>query len=113
MWQFVVSPPFEYSIMTLIALNTIVLMMKVWTSSSASVYKYCPCVSSFFLLCMCFQYKGASEAYDDVLKYLNIVFTILFFMECILKLIAFGIKVSLNKHQALPAHCVSKDTINY
>ncbi|XP_057217841.1 calcium channel, voltage-dependent, P/Q type, alpha 1A subunit, b isoform X6 [Triplophysa rosa] len=65
MWQFVVSPPFEYSIMTLIALNTIVLMMK---------------------------YKGASEAYDDVLKYLNIVFTILFFMECILKLIAFGIK---------------------
>ncbi|XP_056590581.1 calcium channel, voltage-dependent, P/Q type, alpha 1A subunit, b isoform X9 [Triplophysa dalaica] len=65
MWQFVVSPPFEYSIMTLIALNTIVLMMK---------------------------YKGASEAYDDVLKYLNIVFTTLFFMECILKLIAFGIK---------------------
>lgn len=29
MWQFVVSPPFEYSIMALIALNTIVLMMKV------------------------------------------------------------------------------------
>ncbi|XP_010775711.1 voltage-dependent P/Q-type calcium channel subunit alpha-1A-like, partial [Notothenia coriiceps] len=28
MWQFVVSPPFEYSIMALIALNTIVLMMK-------------------------------------------------------------------------------------
>ena len=29
MWSFVVSPPFEYSIMGLIALNTIVLMMKV------------------------------------------------------------------------------------
>ena len=29
MWTFVVSPPFEYSIMALIALNTIVLMMKV------------------------------------------------------------------------------------
>lgn len=29
MWEFVVSPPFEYTIMALIALNTIVLMMKV------------------------------------------------------------------------------------
>ena len=29
LWKFVVSSPFEYSIMTLIALNTIVLMMKV------------------------------------------------------------------------------------
>ncbi|XP_023801230.1 voltage-dependent P/Q-type calcium channel subunit alpha-1A-like, partial [Cyanistes caeruleus] len=28
MWQFVVSPPFEYTIMAMIALNTIVLMMK-------------------------------------------------------------------------------------
>lgn len=29
MWRFVVSPPFEYAIMILIALNTVVLMMKV------------------------------------------------------------------------------------
>ncbi|GLD59496.1 calcium channel, voltage-dependent, P/Q type, alpha 1A subunit, b, partial [Lates japonicus] len=50
MWQFVVSPPFEYSIMALIALNTIVLMM----------------------------------------KNLNIVFTTFFFMESVLKIIAFG-----------------------
>ncbi|XP_028827231.1 calcium channel, voltage-dependent, P/Q type, alpha 1A subunit, b isoform X6 [Denticeps clupeoides] len=64
MWQFVVSPPFEYSIMALIALNTIVLMMK---------------------------YNEASDTYDKVLKNLNIVFTILFFMECILKIIAFGV----------------------
>ncbi|XP_073667912.1 calcium channel, voltage-dependent, P/Q type, alpha 1A subunit, b isoform X8 [Paramisgurnus dabryanus] len=63
MWQFVVSPPFEYSIMALIALNTIVLMMK---------------------------YEGASDGYNKVLKNLNIVFTTLFFMECILKIIAFG-----------------------
>ncbi|KAL1265915.1 hypothetical protein QQF64_003942 [Cirrhinus molitorella] len=63
MWQFVVSPPFEYSIMALIALNTIVLMMK---------------------------YHGAPLAYDAVLKNLNIVFTTLFFMECVLKIIAFG-----------------------
>ena len=33
MWKFVVSPPFEYAIMTMIALNTIVLMMKVSTST--------------------------------------------------------------------------------
>lgn len=33
MWKFVVSPPFEYAIMTLIALNTVVLMMKVSDSS--------------------------------------------------------------------------------
>ncbi|TRY87439.1 hypothetical protein DNTS_017196, partial [Danionella cerebrum] len=52
MWQFVVSPPFEYSIMSLIALNTIILMM----------------------------------------KNLNIVFTTFFFMESILKIIAFGAK---------------------
>ncbi|KAF7652808.1 hypothetical protein LDENG_00091470 [Lucifuga dentata] len=63
MWQFVVSPPFEYSIMALIALNTIVLMMK---------------------------FDGASKTYDDVLKNLNIVFTTFFFMESVLKIIAFG-----------------------
>ncbi|AWP05166.1 putative voltage-dependent P/Q-type calcium channel subunit alpha-1A [Scophthalmus maximus] len=63
MWQFVVSPPFEYSIMALIALNTIVLMMK---------------------------FDGASTTYYDVLKYLNIVFTTFFFMESVLKIIAFG-----------------------
>lgn len=34
MWKFVVSPPFEYAIMTLIALNTVVLMMKVSDSPS-------------------------------------------------------------------------------
>ncbi|XP_034043666.1 LOW QUALITY PROTEIN: calcium channel, voltage-dependent, P/Q type, alpha 1A subunit, b [Thalassophryne amazonica] len=63
MWQFVVSPPFEYSIMALIALNTIVLMMK---------------------------FDGAPKHYDEVLKNLNIVFTTFFFMESVLKIIAFS-----------------------
>lgn len=36
MWKFVVSPPFEYSIMIMIALNTVVLMMKVCASSFPS-----------------------------------------------------------------------------
>uniref|UniRef100_A0AAY4C9W2 Voltage-dependent P/Q-type calcium channel subunit alpha-1A n=1 Tax=Denticeps clupeoides TaxID=299321 RepID=A0AAY4C9W2_9TELE len=63
MWEFVVSPPFEYTIMAMIALNTIVLMMK---------------------------YDGASDTYETVLGDLNIVFTSLFSMECVLKIIAFG-----------------------
>uniref|UniRef100_A0A3B4XKR9 Voltage-dependent N-type calcium channel subunit alpha n=1 Tax=Seriola lalandi dorsalis TaxID=1841481 RepID=A0A3B4XKR9_SERLL len=63
MWKFVVSPPFEYAIMTLIALNTVVLMMK---------------------------FYGAPDLYESMLKYLNIVFTALFTLECVLKIIAFG-----------------------
>ncbi|XP_014886921.1 voltage-dependent P/Q-type calcium channel subunit alpha-1A isoform X5 [Poecilia latipinna] len=68
MWHFVVSPPFEYSIMALIALNTIVLMMKYHSDEPDKV----------------------PVAYDNALKYLNIVFTTFFFMESILKIIAFG-----------------------
>ncbi|KAG7282841.1 hypothetical protein CRUP_012231 [Coryphaenoides rupestris] len=64
MWEFVVSPPFEYTIMAMIALNTVVLMMK---------------------------YDGASDTYEKVLANLNIVFTSLFSMECVLKIIAFGV----------------------
>ncbi|XP_037632759.1 calcium channel, voltage-dependent, N type, alpha 1B subunit, a isoform X5 [Sebastes umbrosus] len=63
MWKLVVSPPFEYSIMIMIALNTVVLMMK--------FYK-------------------APDFYEAMLKNLNIVFTTLFSLECILKIIAFG-----------------------
>uniref|UniRef100_A0A3B5LQ11 Voltage-dependent N-type calcium channel subunit alpha n=1 Tax=Xiphophorus couchianus TaxID=32473 RepID=A0A3B5LQ11_9TELE len=63
MWKFVVSAPFEYSIMIMIALNTVVLMMK---------------------------FHKAPDFYEAMLKYLNIVFTTLFSLECILKIIAFG-----------------------
>ncbi|XP_076140918.1 voltage-dependent N-type calcium channel subunit alpha-1B [Alosa pseudoharengus] len=63
LWKFVVSSPFEYSIMTLIALNTIVLMMK---------------------------FHDAPKPYEDMLRYLNIIFTALFTLECIIKMIAFG-----------------------
>uniref|UniRef100_A0A8D0L3M7 Voltage-dependent N-type calcium channel subunit alpha n=1 Tax=Sphenodon punctatus TaxID=8508 RepID=A0A8D0L3M7_SPHPU len=64
MWKFVVSPPFEYFIMVMIALNTIVLMMK---------------------------FYDAPKTYEEMLKCLNIVFTSMFSMECILKIIAFGV----------------------
>uniref|UniRef100_A0A3Q3MS33 Voltage-dependent N-type calcium channel subunit alpha n=1 Tax=Mastacembelus armatus TaxID=205130 RepID=A0A3Q3MS33_9TELE len=63
MWKFVVSAPFEYSIMIMIALNTVVLMMK---------------------------FHGAPDFYEAMLKNLNIVFATLFSLECILKIIAFG-----------------------
>nr|XP_009937578.1 PREDICTED: voltage-dependent R-type calcium channel subunit alpha-1E [Opisthocomus hoazin] len=62
-WHFVVSPSFEYTIMAMIALNTVVLMMK---------------------------YYSAPYTYELALKYLNIAFTMVFSLECILKIIAFG-----------------------
>uniref|UniRef100_A0A8C1XL24 Calcium channel, voltage-dependent, R type, alpha 1E subunit a n=1 Tax=Cyprinus carpio TaxID=7962 RepID=A0A8C1XL24_CYPCA len=64
LWHFVVSPVFEYTILTMIALNTIVLMMK---------------------------HYDPIDGYDNVLKYLNTVFTVIFTVECILKILAFGI----------------------
>uniref|UniRef100_H0XF95 Voltage-dependent N-type calcium channel subunit alpha n=1 Tax=Otolemur garnettii TaxID=30611 RepID=H0XF95_OTOGA len=63
-WTFVVSPPFEYFIMAMIALNTAVLMMK---------------------------FYDAPYEYELMLKCLNIVFTSMFSMECVLKIIAFGV----------------------
>ncbi|XP_035271203.1 voltage-dependent R-type calcium channel subunit alpha-1E isoform X2 [Anguilla anguilla] len=63
LWHFVVSPSFEYSVLAMIALNTVVLMMK---------------------------YHSAPPSYDTALKHLNTAFTVLFSLECILKILAFG-----------------------
>uniref|UniRef100_A0A667XDH9 Voltage-dependent calcium channel type A subunit alpha-1 n=1 Tax=Myripristis murdjan TaxID=586833 RepID=A0A667XDH9_9TELE len=63
LWHFVVSPSFEYTVLAMIALNTIVLMMK---------------------------YYSAPPVYDAVLKHLNTAFTVLFSIECVLKIMAFG-----------------------
>ncbi|XP_050972672.1 voltage-dependent R-type calcium channel subunit alpha-1E isoform X7 [Labeo rohita] len=65
LWHFVVSPVFEYTILTMIALNTIVLMMK--------------------------HHDPRIASYDNVLKNLNTVFTVIFTVECVLKILAFGI----------------------
>lgn len=40
------------------------------------------------------QFYGAPDLYESMLKYLNIVFTALFTLECVLKIIAFGPLVS-------------------
>lgn len=99
MWEFVVSPPFEYTIMAMIALNTIVLMMKVKLECfqtplrlHGSTHSLSP--SAVVRLVFALQYDGASPAYEGVLANLNIVFTSLFSMECVLKIIAFGALVS-------------------
>ncbi|XP_037132427.1 voltage-dependent R-type calcium channel subunit alpha-1E-like isoform X3 [Syngnathus acus] len=64
LWHFVASPSFEYTVLVMIALNTVVLMMK---------------------------YHSAPTAYDTVLKHFNTAFTVLFSLECILKIMAFGL----------------------
>ncbi|XP_031638409.1 voltage-dependent calcium channel type A subunit alpha-1-like isoform X2 [Contarinia nasturtii] len=64
-WKMVVSPPFDYVIMALIVLNTVLLMMK---------------------------YHGQNEKYDDILRGINKVFTGLFTIEALLKIFGFGIK---------------------
>ncbi|KAL4709794.1 hypothetical protein ACJJTC_001248 [Scirpophaga incertulas] len=62
-WRIVVSTPFEYFIMTLIVLNTLLLMMK---------------------------FHEAPPLLMDTLTFMNLVFTFFFLLETVLKLIAFG-----------------------
>jgi len=64
-WSFVTSKSFEYFIMILIMVNTITLAMK---------------------------YHGQPPTYSAVLDWLNIIFTCLFALESILKLVAFRFK---------------------
>ncbi|XP_026323666.1 voltage-dependent calcium channel type A subunit alpha-1 [Hyposmocoma kahamanoa] len=64
-WRIVVSTPFEYFIMTLIVLNTLLLMMK---------------------------YYNQNDLYADILKYSNMGFTGMFSVETVLKIVAYGVK---------------------
>ncbi|KAK9498555.1 hypothetical protein O3M35_003162 [Rhynocoris fuscipes] len=66
-WRIVVSTPFEYFIMMLIVFNTLLLMMK---------------------------YHKQSAIYKKTLNYMNMGFTGMFTVECILKILAFGVRVS-------------------
>lgn len=40
------------------------------------------------------QHEGQSELYEDILDYMNMIFTGLFTVECLLKLFAFRVKVN-------------------
>uniref|UniRef100_A0A8D9A768 Voltage-dependent L-type calcium channel subunit alpha n=1 Tax=Cacopsylla melanoneura TaxID=428564 RepID=A0A8D9A768_9HEMI len=64
-WRIVVSDYFEYFIMMLIVCNTVLLMMK---------------------------FHQAPQLLKVILHYMNMAFTGSFLLECILKMIAFGIK---------------------
>lgn len=64
-WRIVVSTPFEYFIMMLIVFNTLLLMMK---------------------------YDGQADDYTNTLKYINWGFTSMFTVECILKILAYGVR---------------------
>ncbi|XP_065171209.1 voltage-dependent calcium channel type A subunit alpha-1-like isoform X27 [Atheta coriaria] len=64
-WRVVVSTPFEYFIMMLIVFNTLLLMMK---------------------------HDGQTDTFSKSLKYLNWGFTSMFTVECILKILAYGVR---------------------
>lgn len=66
-WRLVTSAPFENFILFLIILNTLLLMLK---------------------------FQGAPLFFVDILSHFNLLFTLLFTIECILKLSSFGPKVS-------------------
>ncbi|GBM07834.1 Voltage-dependent calcium channel type A subunit alpha-1 [Araneus ventricosus] len=65
-WVMVDSTPFEYFIMFLIVCNTLLLMMK---------------------------HNDESDVFETTLKYMNMTFTSLFSLECLLKIVAFGARV--------------------
>uniref|UniRef100_A0A183CB81 Voltage-dependent calcium channel type A subunit alpha-1 n=1 Tax=Globodera pallida TaxID=36090 RepID=A0A183CB81_GLOPA len=64
-WRLVTSTPFEYFIMAMIVLNTIILMMK---------------------------FHGNSTEYEKVLRIFNTALTAVFTVESILKILAFGVR---------------------
>ncbi|KAM7539608.1 hypothetical protein Aperf_G00000039296 [Anoplocephala perfoliata] len=80
-WRLVVSTPFEYYIMVMIALNTLILMMKYHRQERR------PTVAT--------NIDTAQQNYHNycnTLIFLNSAFTIMFSVECILKIMAFGPK---------------------
>ena len=66
LWRLCTSAPFENFILFLIILNTLLLMLK---------------------------FQGAPLFYVDVLSHFNLLFTLLFTIEAVLKLTSFGPKV--------------------
>lgn len=123
-WRLVVSTPFEYFIMVMIALNTLILMMKVRPVIGCFVPCICTKAREMFaisaqalpalarlwskLLLLPQYYKqeqdtskarqldADQQAYQDycnTLIYLNSAFTVMFSIECVLKILAFGPKV--------------------
>lgn len=69
-YKIVINPKFEMFILSIIGLNTLVLLM---------------------------YYDGASDRYDSTLNTLNIIFVFIFTLEAILKIIGHGINYYFKK----------------
>uniref|UniRef100_A0A5K3F336 Voltage-dependent calcium channel type A subunit alpha-1 n=1 Tax=Mesocestoides corti TaxID=53468 RepID=A0A5K3F336_MESCO len=80
-WRLVVSTPFEYYIMVMIALNTLILMMKYHRQERR------PLVATHIDTA-----QQNYHNYCNTLIFLNSAFTIMFSVECVLKIMAFGPK---------------------
>ncbi|TGZ60418.1 hypothetical protein CRM22_008542 [Opisthorchis felineus] len=80
-WRLVVSTPFECYIMVMIAINTLVLMMKYHRQEQKSSTN----------LTMDTE-QQAYHNYCNTLLYFNSAFTVMFSIECMLKILAFGPK---------------------
>ena len=94
LWRVVVSTPFEYFIMFLIVLNTILLMMKVGCLSLLHQVQYnrrrkIVCVLNHPIC----QYYHQTDTYKSVLHYMNTTLTGLFTLECAMKIFSYGFRV--------------------
>lgn len=88
-WRIIVSAPFEYFIMTLIVFNTLLLMMKVGGTLGGTT------VGSYFsnFLFSSLQCHDQNKKLENFMKYLNMIFTGMFSVETVLKIIGFGARV--------------------
>lgn len=77
---------------------TVVLLSKLSLNIFTVCFTFCP------------QFYDAPVLYESMLKYLNIVFTALFTLECVLKIIAFGPLVSCQDHML---RCTLQTLDNY
>ncbi|CAB1319569.1 unnamed protein product, partial [Coregonus sp. 'balchen'] len=100
MWKFVVSPPFEYAIMIMIALNTVVLMMKNYLKDAWNVFDFVTVLGSITDIVV-------TEIND---RLLNLSFLrlfraapMLFFIYAIIGMQVFG-NIELNEDTAITHH---------
>ncbi|KAK3783093.1 hypothetical protein RRG08_054985 [Elysia crispata] len=101
-WKLVQSPKFEYFIMVLIALNTIVLMMKHYKMSdtlinvtrhlNATFATLFTVEAALKILGHGLRYDGMSDTLIRINGHLNAGFTALFTIECTLKMIGYGVR---------------------
>jgi len=67
-WRLVVSTPFEYFIMILIVLNTLLLMMKVMSSASLDAFRY-----TYYNMSYMFNHEMYRRYWNVIIRYCRIV----------------------------------------